>query len=286
MAGSTRDLVTLVDKSISSYHKSGLLEPAGWKNKDNGKNQESKSRERCIQRVELQQVQAMVANRLIRNARDLHNRKQWPPLQLRSNAHKAIKLHIPTPNGSYQRIRILQWRETSHGCASEITTATGMCKRCCASTMVEGPHQMPELLQQFFLLRSKQEAQQEWDRIQAEIGKYSDGHWRIKGAIVGDRLTIPSDRQHSSHKLFFLSPTRYFPMWDGLLTHNSPSSTASWAAPSSTASWSAPSPTASWTPPSSTASWSAPSPTASWTPPSSTASWISQDLAMAMPRTS
>ncbi|TKY73852.1 UDP-glucuronate:xylan alpha-glucuronosyltransferase 1 [Spatholobus suberectus] len=39
---------------------------------------------------------------------------------------------------------------------------------------------MPELLQQFCLLKSKQKAQLEWDRSQAEIANYTDGHWRIK----------------------------------------------------------------------------------------------------------
>ncbi|XP_020203623.1 UDP-glucuronate:xylan alpha-glucuronosyltransferase 1 [Cajanus cajan] len=39
---------------------------------------------------------------------------------------------------------------------------------------------MPELLQQFCLLKSKQKAQLEWDRRQAEIANYTDGHWRIK----------------------------------------------------------------------------------------------------------
>ncbi|EXB40992.1 hypothetical protein L484_020727 [Morus notabilis] len=39
---------------------------------------------------------------------------------------------------------------------------------------------MPGLLQQFCLLRSKQKAQLEWDRRQAEKGNYTDGHWRIK----------------------------------------------------------------------------------------------------------
>ncbi|KAF7840089.1 UDP-glucuronate:xylan alpha-glucuronosyltransferase 1-like [Senna tora] len=39
---------------------------------------------------------------------------------------------------------------------------------------------MPELLQQFCLLKSKQKAQLEWDRRQAEIGNYTDGHWRIR----------------------------------------------------------------------------------------------------------
>uniref|UniRef100_A0A803KX48 Hexosyltransferase n=1 Tax=Chenopodium quinoa TaxID=63459 RepID=A0A803KX48_CHEQI len=38
---------------------------------------------------------------------------------------------------------------------------------------------MPENLQQFCLLRTKQKAQIEWDRRQAEKGNYSDGHWKI-----------------------------------------------------------------------------------------------------------
>ncbi|XP_054799577.1 putative UDP-glucuronate:xylan alpha-glucuronosyltransferase 3 [Prosopis cineraria] len=39
---------------------------------------------------------------------------------------------------------------------------------------------MPEKLQKFCLLRSKQKAQLEWDRRQAEKGNYTDGHWKIK----------------------------------------------------------------------------------------------------------
>lgn len=39
---------------------------------------------------------------------------------------------------------------------------------------------MPERLQEFCLLRSKQKAQLEWDRSQAEKDSYTDGHWRIR----------------------------------------------------------------------------------------------------------
>ncbi|OVA01512.1 Glycosyl transferase [Macleaya cordata] len=39
---------------------------------------------------------------------------------------------------------------------------------------------MPENLQKFCLLRSKQKAGLEWDRRQAEKGNYTDGHWKIK----------------------------------------------------------------------------------------------------------
>ncbi|XP_015891069.3 UDP-glucuronate:xylan alpha-glucuronosyltransferase 1 [Ziziphus jujuba] len=39
---------------------------------------------------------------------------------------------------------------------------------------------MPEMLQQFCLLKSKQKAQLEWDRSQAEKDNYTDGHWRIR----------------------------------------------------------------------------------------------------------
>ncbi|EPS62267.1 hypothetical protein M569_12523, partial [Genlisea aurea] len=38
---------------------------------------------------------------------------------------------------------------------------------------------MPEKLQEFCLLPSKQKAQLEWDRIQAEKANFSDGHWKI-----------------------------------------------------------------------------------------------------------
>ncbi|XP_054804855.1 UDP-glucuronate:xylan alpha-glucuronosyltransferase 1 [Prosopis cineraria] len=39
---------------------------------------------------------------------------------------------------------------------------------------------MPDVLQQFCLLQSKQKAQLEWDRREAEKANYTDGHWRIK----------------------------------------------------------------------------------------------------------
>ncbi|KAI3417606.1 Hexosyltransferase [Psidium guajava] len=45
---------------------------------------------------------------------------------------------------------------------------------------------MPENLQKFCLLRSKQKAALEWDRRQAEKGNYTDGHWKIK--IKDERL--------------------------------------------------------------------------------------------------
>ncbi|GLU12535.1 hypothetical protein SLE2022_292070 [Rubroshorea leprosula] len=40
--------------------------------------------------------------------------------------------------------------------------------------------EMPQPLHQFCLLKSKQKAQLEWDRRQAESLNFSDGHWRIK----------------------------------------------------------------------------------------------------------
>lgn len=43
---------------------------------------------------------------------------------------------------------------------------------------------MPEELQRFCLLRSKQKAALEWDRRQAEKGNYTDEHWKIK---INDR---------------------------------------------------------------------------------------------------
>ncbi|XP_050377520.1 UDP-glucuronate:xylan alpha-glucuronosyltransferase 1 [Argentina anserina] len=39
---------------------------------------------------------------------------------------------------------------------------------------------MPELLQQFCFLRTKQKAQLEWDRREAEKANFTDGHWKIK----------------------------------------------------------------------------------------------------------
>ncbi|KAL1820200.1 putative UDP-glucuronate:xylan alpha-glucuronosyltransferase 3 [Daucus carota subsp. sativus] len=39
---------------------------------------------------------------------------------------------------------------------------------------------MPENLHKYCLLRSKQKAALEWDRMQAEKGNYTDGHWKIQ----------------------------------------------------------------------------------------------------------
>ncbi|ONK56531.1 uncharacterized protein A4U43_C10F9760 [Asparagus officinalis] len=47
---------------------------------------------------------------------------------------------------------------------------------------------MPENLQSFCLLKSKQKAGLEWDRRQAEKGNYADGHW--KRNITDPRLNI------------------------------------------------------------------------------------------------
>ncbi|XP_043722602.1 UDP-glucuronate:xylan alpha-glucuronosyltransferase 1 isoform X2 [Telopea speciosissima] len=47
---------------------------------------------------------------------------------------------------------------------------------------------MPENLQKFCVLRSKQKAGLEWDRRQAEKANYTDGHWKIK--IRDPRLNI------------------------------------------------------------------------------------------------
>lgn len=50
---------------------------------------------------------------------------------------------------------------------------------------------MPEQLQQFCLLRSKQKAQLEFDRRQAEKANYTDGHYKIK--VEDGRLKICID---------------------------------------------------------------------------------------------
>ncbi|CAA2992052.1 UDP-glucuronate:xylan alpha-glucuronosyltransferase 1 isoform X1 [Olea europaea subsp. europaea] len=63
---------------------------------------------------------------------------------------------------------------------------------------------MPETLQQFCLLRSKQKAQLEWDRRQAQKANYSDGHWRIE--IKDERIDKCIDPPHNCN-------------WRGMLNH-------------------------------------------------------------------
>ncbi|GAB4847729.1 UDP-glucuronate:xylan alpha-glucuronosyltransferase 1 [Ancistrocladus abbreviatus] len=61
---------------------------------------------------------------------------------------------------------------------------------------------MPEVLQQFCLLRTMQKAQLEWDRRQAELGNYTDGHWKIK---VQDKRQMKCIERYCS--------------WKGMLRH-------------------------------------------------------------------
>lgn len=51
---------------------------------------------------------------------------------------------------------------------------------------------MPEKLHNFCLLGSRQKAQLEWDRRQAQKGNYSDGHWNI--TVQDDRMKKCIDR--------------------------------------------------------------------------------------------
>nr|GMD49614.1 UDP-glucuronate:xylan alpha-glucuronosyltransferase 1 [Ipomoea batatas] len=51
---------------------------------------------------------------------------------------------------------------------------------------------MPPELRDFCLLRSKQKAQLEWDRRQAEAAEFPDGHWKIK--ITDSRMKRCTDR--------------------------------------------------------------------------------------------
>ncbi|KAL6955429.1 putative UDP-glucuronate:xylan alpha-glucuronosyltransferase 3 [Sarracenia purpurea var. burkii] len=61
---------------------------------------------------------------------------------------------------------------------------------------------MPENLQKYCLLRSKQKAALEWDRRQAEKGNYTDGHWKIE---------IKDPRLHTCFENFCF--------WESMLWH-------------------------------------------------------------------
>ncbi|KAG8373638.1 hypothetical protein BUALT_Bualt11G0045300 [Buddleja alternifolia] len=73
---------------------------------------------------------------------------------------------------------------------------------------------MPEKLQEFCLLESKQKAQLEWDRREAEKGNYTDGHWKMR--IHDNRIKKCIDHPYCNWKIMLLHwgepwPNEQFP---------------------------------------------------------------------------
>nr|KYP38815.1 Glycogenin-2 [Cajanus cajan] len=198
MSGSTRDLVILVDETISSYHRSGL-EAAGWKvrtiqrirnpkaEKD-AYNEWNYSKFRLWQLTDYDKIIFIDADLLIlRNIDFLFGMPEITATgnnaTLFNSGVMVTMLFGADPPILYvlHYLGVKPWlcfrdydcnwnADIFHEFASDVAHAKWW----------KVHDAMPELLQQFCLLKSKQKAQLEWDRRQAEIANYTDGHWRIK----------------------------------------------------------------------------------------------------------
>uniref|UniRef100_A0A1J3CDQ5 Hexosyltransferase n=5 Tax=Noccaea caerulescens TaxID=107243 RepID=A0A1J3CDQ5_NOCCA len=268
MSGSTRDLVILVDDSISEHHRSGL-ESAGWKiqaferirnpkAKPNAYNEWNYSKFRLWQLTKYSKIIFIDADMLI--LRNIDFLFEFPEITATGNDGTLFNsgLMVVEPSNSTFRLlmdhidEIVSYNGGDQGYLNEIFTwwhripkhmnflkhfwegdepevkelktrlfgsdppilyvlhylgynKPWLCFRDYDCNWNVGSYQqfasdeahktwwrvhdaMPEKLQGFCLLRSKQKAQLEWDRRQAEKGNYRDGHWKIK--IKDKRLKI------------------------------------------------------------------------------------------------
>ncbi|XP_010539696.1 PREDICTED: putative UDP-glucuronate:xylan alpha-glucuronosyltransferase 3 isoform X2 [Tarenaya hassleriana] len=259
MAGSTRDLVILVDESISDYHRGGL-EAAGWKihtiqrirnpkAEPEAYNEWNYSKFRLWQLTEYDKIIFIDADLLI--LRNIDFLFEMPEISATGNNATLFNsgvMVVEPSNCTFQLLmdhidEIVSYNGGDQGYLNEIFTwwhripkhmnflkhfwegdepekkqaktrlfgadppilyvlhylgnKPWLCFRdydcnwnvdilqefasdIAHKTWWKVHDAMPENLQKFCLLRSKQKAQIEWDRRQAEKGNYTDGHWKIK----------------------------------------------------------------------------------------------------------
>uniref|UniRef100_A0A7N0ZZD0 Hexosyltransferase n=1 Tax=Kalanchoe fedtschenkoi TaxID=63787 RepID=A0A7N0ZZD0_KALFE len=218
MSGSTRDLVILVDDSISDHHKEGL-EAAGWKihtiqrirnpkaEKD-AYNEWNYSKFRLWQLTEYDKIIFIDADMLI--LRNIDFLFEMPEISATGNNGTLFNsgvMVIEPSNTTFQLLMdhiydIESYNGGDQGYLNEIFTwwhripkhmnflkhfwegdeeeKKEFASDVAHETWWRVHDAMPQNLQQFCLLRSKQKAALEWDRRQAEKGNYTDGHWKIK----------------------------------------------------------------------------------------------------------
>ncbi|CBI37563.3 unnamed protein product, partial [Vitis vinifera] len=195
LAGSTRDLVILVDETISDYHRSGL-EAAGWKirtiqrirnpkaEKD-AYNEWNYSKFRLWQLTDYDKIIFIDADLLV--LRNIDFLFGMPEISATGNNGSLFNSGVMVPPILYvlHYLGLKPWlcyRDYDCNWNSDIFQEFASDV---AHTRWWRVHDaMPEQLQQFCMLGSKQKAGLEWDRRQAEKANYSDGHWRIK---INDR---------------------------------------------------------------------------------------------------
>ncbi|KAK4276669.1 hypothetical protein QN277_014794 [Acacia crassicarpa] len=259
MAGSTRDLVILVDESISDYHRGGL-EAAGWKihtikrirnpkAEPEAYNEWNYSKFRLWQLTEYDKIIFIDADLLIlRNIDFLFEMTEISAIGNNATLFNSGVMVIEPSHCTFQLLmdhinEIVSYNGGDQGYLNEIFTwwhriprhmnflkhfwegdeeeikemktrlfgadppilyvlhylgnKPWLCFRdydcnwnvdtqrefasdVAHATWWKVHDAMPQKLQKFCLLRSKQKASLEWDRRQAEKGNYTDGHWKIK----------------------------------------------------------------------------------------------------------
>ncbi|WOL05751.1 hypothetical protein Cni_G14482 [Canna indica] len=114
--GSVRDLVILVDETISDRDRSGL-EAAGWKAKRDAYNEWNYNKFWLWQLTDYDNIIFIDADPLVlRNRLPLHHvgdkrdREQCHALQLWRDGHQALELHLPAADGPPRGVYLLQRR--------------------------------------------------------------------------------------------------------------------------------------------------------------------------------
>ncbi|KAF2296589.1 hypothetical protein GH714_000404 [Hevea brasiliensis] len=186
MAGSTRDLVILVDETISDYHRGGL-EAAGWKihtiqrirnpkaEKD-AYNEWNYSKFRLWQLTDYDKIIFIDADMLIlRNIDLLFEMPEITAIGNNATLFNSGVMVVEPSNCTFQLLMDhINEIESYNGGDQEFASDVAH------KTWWKVHDAMPENLHKYCLLRSKQKAALEWDRRQAEKANYTDGHWKIK----------------------------------------------------------------------------------------------------------
>ncbi|KAF5942439.1 hypothetical protein HYC85_020081, partial [Camellia sinensis] len=203
MAGSTRDLVILVDKTISEYHRGGL-EAAGWKIRTierirnpkaerDAYNEWNYSKFRLWQLTDYDKIIFIDADLLI--LRNIDFLFEMPEITATGNNGSLFNSGVMVVEPSNCTFQLLM--DHSFTCLHYLGLKPWLCFRdydcnwnvdilhkfasnVAHKTWWKVHDAMPENLHKYCLLRSKQKAALEWDRRQAEKGNYTDGHWKIK----------------------------------------------------------------------------------------------------------
>ncbi|GFY96517.1 plant glycogenin-like starch initiation protein 2 [Actinidia rufa] len=204
MAGSTRDLVILVDETISDYHRGGL-ESAGWKlhtiqrirnpkAERDAYNEWDYSKVRLWQLTDYDKIIFIDADLLI--LRNIDFLFEMPEISATGN-NGSLFNSGDEEEKKEAKIRLFRadppvlfvlhhlglkpwWCFRDYDCNWNVDILHEFASDVAHKRWWKVHDAMPENLQKYCLLRSKQKAALEWDRRQAEKGNYTNGHWTIK----------------------------------------------------------------------------------------------------------